>query len=265
MQKRHFFSYLVLIVLLSLSLVANFAMLPVSADPQGVIISKQKTIQRSFNEENPDGKVDLKKIVDEELMRPEECEQGNVICQIKEVGFDITIKKKWLKLTMSELNAYDFANSVPLLKNSVDQLSKQETVVLQETLARRGLLLNIDGSTVKDRGFMGPLTWLGLIRLSHLKGLNPGDPKFKIRLRDEVNSLLGKMGKDAGYLSRNPTPRKEHMEPKDGDTLYKLWKNYQYLANVAQNGEKVDRGKVPINGNIDVNVDGFVDVKRVKN
>lgn len=265
MQTRYFFSLFALSLLLSLSLLANFSMLPVAAEPQGEIITKQKTIQRSFNEETPDGKVDLKKIVDEELMRPEECEQGKVICQIKEVGFDITIKKKWLKLIIADLNAYDFANSVPLLKNPVDQLSKQETVILQEVLARRGLLLNLDGSVVKDRGFMGALTWLGLIRLSQIKGLNPDDPKFKVRLRDEVNSLLGKMGKDANYLSRNATPRKDHMEPKDGDALYKLWKNYQYLANVAQNGDKVDRGNVPVNGNIDVNVDGFVDVKRVKN
>jgi|CXWL01.1.fsa_nt_gi hypothetical protein len=237
----------------------------VAAEQNGEIISKQKTIQRTFNESNPDGKVDLKKIVDEELVRPEECEDGLVICQIKEVSFDITLKKKWLKLTIADLNAYDFANSVPLLKNSVGQLTKPETVVLQEVLAKRGLLLNLDGSIVKDRGFLGPLTWLALTRLAHIKGLKPDEQKYKERLRDEVNSLLGKMGKDANYLAQNPLPKKEQMEPKSGDPLYKVWKNYQYVSNLAQTSGKVDAGKIPLSGNIDVNVDGFVDVKRVKN
>lgn len=265
MQTRYFFSFLILGVLLSLSLLANFAMLPVAAEPQGEIISKQKTIQRSFNEENPDGKVDLKKIVEEELERPEECEQGLVICQIKEVSFDITIKKNWLKLTIADLNAYDFANSVPLIKNSIDNMTKPEIVVLQETLARRGLLLNLDGSTVKERGFLGALSWIGLTRLAHIKGLHPDDPKYREKLRDEVNGLLTKMGKNARYLADHALPSKEHMEPKSGDPLYQEWRNYHYFANLAQNGDRVDRGNIPLNGNVDVNVDGFVDVKRVTN
>ena len=265
MQTRYFFSLVLVAVLCSWSILFNAAAPGAEAQQQGEIITKQKTIQRSFNETNPDGKVDLKKIVEEELVKPEECEQALVICQIKEVGFDITIKKKWLKLNITQLNSYDFANSVSPIKNPVDQLNKQETVILQEVLARRGLLQNRDGSVVKDRGFLGSLTKLGLVRLAQIKSLNPKDPHFNEQLRDKVNELLSKMSKDGDYLINHALPKREQMEPKAGDPLYDLWKQQQYLSDLAQKGERVDAGAIPVNGNVDVNIDGFVDVKRVKN
>ncbi|MGE3278215.1 MAG: hypothetical protein AB7J40_00095 [Candidatus Altimarinota bacterium] len=233
------------------------------ADPQGEVITKQKTIQKVFNEENPEGTIDLKKIVEEELVKPPECDEAMVTCQIKAVSFDITLKKEWVKLNIAELNDYDYANTVPTIKSELTRLTKPEVVVLQETLARRGLLQNLDGSIVKERGFFGSLTWLGLLRLANIKGLDPGDPKFNELLRDKVNELLDKMGKDQSYISNNALPSRYDMTPQEGSPLREMWEKNLYLSKLAQNAERVNPGNIPLNNGVDVNIDGFVNVERV--
>lgn len=229
----------------------------------GEIITKKKVINKIFNEKTPEGNVDLKKIVEQEMLKPAECDEALVTCQIQEVSFEIIIKKEWLKLSIPALNDYDFANTVPHLKNDISKLTKSELVVLQEVLARRGLLQNLDGSIVKDRGFFGSLTWLGLYRLANIKGLNPKDPKFNNLLRDKVNELLDKMAKDQSYMAKNPLPSREHMTPQAGSPLRNSWDNYVYLARIAQTGKKVNPGSIPLDSNVDVNIDGFVNVERI--
>lgn len=233
------------------------------ADPQGELIFKQKTIQQAFNEENPEGNVDLKKIVEEELEKPAECDEPMVTCQIKEVSFEITLKKEWVKLNISELNDYDYANTVPRVKGELTRLTKPEIVVLQETLARRGLLQNLDGSIVKERGFFGSLTWLGLLRLANIKGLNPGDPKFHDLLRDQVNELLDKMGKDESYIADHPLPSRFDMTPQQGSPLKELWEKNVYLSKLAQNSDRVNPGNIPLNSGVEVSIDGYVNVERI--
>jgi hypothetical protein len=233
------------------------------ADQIGEVIVKQKTIQKAFNEENPEGNVDLKQIVEQELEKPEECDEPMVTCEIREVSFEITIKKEWIKLNISELNNYDFANTVPKIKNDLTKLTKPETVILQETLARRDLLQNLDGSIVPDRGFFGSLTWLGLLRLAHIKGLDPADPEFNIQLKNQVNDLLEKMGNDQNYVASNPLPSRFDMTPQVGSPLKELWDQYVYLATIAQSGSRVNPGNIPLNSGIDVNIDGFVNVERI--
>jgi hypothetical protein len=239
------------------------ASLSAEAQQQGQSIVKQKVIHQVFNEKNPEGNVDLKKIVEEELVKPEECEEPMVTCEIKEVSFDITIKKEWVKLNISELNHYDYANTVPRIKNQLTKLTKPETVILQETLARRGLLQNLDGSIVQDRGFFGSLTWLGLLRLANIKGLDPADPNFGDLLRDKINELLDNMAKDDDYIATHALPSQQQMTPKEESTLRELWDKYEYLAKLAQNGTRVNPGSIPLDSGIDVNIDGFVNVERV--
>ena len=178
--------------------------------------------------------------------------------------FDINIKKEWLKLDLAELNNHDFASTVPKIQKTVDKLDKPETVVLQETLARRGLLTHLDGSIVNDRGFFGALTWLGLIRLGNIKGLNDNDPNFFQQLTDEVNNLLDNMANNADYVSERPLPKQEDMIPGQTDDLFDLWSHYYYLAQLAQNAKKVDPGQIPLQLGEDVNIDGFVNVERVE-
>ena len=236
-----------------------------AAEPQiGQIISKEKTIKRLFNEKNPEGSVDLKKIVEEELEKPAECQEALVSCQIKEVSFEITLKKQWLKVNIGELSDHDFADTIPRLEHPIDQLTKPEIVVLQEVLDRRGLLTYLDGKRVKERGFFGSLTRMGLVRLAHIKGLKPGDPQFNSQLRDKVNELLDKMEKDKNYISTHPLPKKEHVEPQKGDPMYDLWREHRSTAKLAEKAEKVDAGTIPLDENVDVNIDGFLNVERIR-
>lgn len=235
----------------------------VQADERGERITKEKNLEYFFDETNPEGNVDLKQIVEEELHTPAECEEAMVICQIKSVGFDITIKKEWLKLNLSELNNQEFANTVPRIEESVDELEKPDVVVLQETLARRGLLTHLDGSVVYDRGFFGALTWLGLLRLGHVKGLSDEDPEFNQKLTEQVNELLNNMADNTDYVSEKPLPNQDELTPSEGDDLYELWKYYSYLAQLAQNADRVDPGNIPLQLGEDVNIDGYVNVERV--
>ncbi len=235
-----------------------------SAEQSGEIITKQKTINQVFNEENPGGNVDLKKIVEEELEKPAECYQDMVVCEIQEVTFDITLKKEWRKYNVSQLNDYEFANTVPKLTSMLNQQPKGETVVMQETLARRGLLQNLDGSIVKERGFFGALTWLGLLRLSKIKGLEATDPEFENKLRDEVNDLLNKMAKDDDYIATHQLPQYSERTPSSEDSTFDLWNNYLYLAKLAKNAKPVKNGNIPLGAGVEVNIDGFVNVQRVQ-
>lgn len=235
----------------------------VVADEAGEIITKQKTLNLSFNEENPGGNVDLKKIVEEELDRPAECDADMTVCYIKEVSFDITIKKEWHKYLVTELNNQEFAQTVPHLENPIDQLEKSETVIMQETLARRGLLQYLDGGIVKERGFFGALTWLGLLRLGQIKGVGADDPNFNQLLTDEVNNLLNKMAEHDSYIEDNALPGYEQRTPGEGDSLYELWEKYLYLARLAQGAKPVETGNIPVGAGVDVNIDGFVNVERV--
>lgn len=264
MRVTHIMIASVLLLVMSLLLLGSTVMARADESTLWKTITKQKTIKRVFNEANPEGNVDLKKIVEEELEKPIECDEALVTCQIKEVSFEITLKKEWLKINVGELNDADFANNFPLLENPIDQLTKPEIVVLQEVLDRRGLLTHLDGKKVKDRGFFGSLTWLGLIRLAHIKGLNPGDPQFNVQLRDQVNELIKKMAKDKDYVAKHALPKKEDMVPVTGDPLHDLWRKQLSTAKLAEKSEKVDAGKIPLDGNVDVNVDGFLNVERIK-
>ena len=246
----------------SLIFIANFQK-QADAVTQGELIVKEKTINRTFNEENPNGTVDLKKIVEEELSTPIECSEDLVYCQIQNVSFEVKLKKEWLKINITELNNYDFANTVSKITHPVDQLSKGETVILQEALARRGLLLNLDGSTVYDRGFFGSLTRMGILRLAHIKKLNPEDADYNKKISDEVNKLLDNMSKDDNYVNNKPLPRREEMEPKDGDQLFADWKKQKYVSELAKGGKKVDPGNIPLGDKIEVNINGYVEVQRV--
>jgi len=262
MNLQRFFIVNAVLLLISLATLYQ-ASSSAEAGEVGEIISKKKTIQQTFNEKNPEGSVDLKKIVEEELVRPPECEEPMVTCAIKEVSFEITLKKEWVKVNITELNDYDYANTVPHIKNELTQLTKPEVVVLQETLARRGLLRNIDGSIVEDRGFFGSLTWLGLLRLANIKGLDPAAPEFGKLLKDKVNELLDNMAKDDDYIATHALPAEEYITPGKGSPLRELWDKYSYLAELAQNGKRVNPGTIPLDDGIDVNIDGFVNVERV--
>lgn len=247
-----------------LMVIARLTVGQAAAEPKGEVIILQKKIQRQFNEENPEGTVDLKKIIEEELPKPPQCQEALVICQIAEVSFDITIKKQWQKFLIPELTTYEFAHTVPKIKNPIDQLTKSETVIMQEILARRELLTHLDGSAVKERGFFGALTWLGLLRLAHIKGLNADGETFEQDLSEQLNELRRKMASDEQYLEKHPLPRREEREPQEGDKLSELWRKYEYLAELGENASRVDAGDIPVGSNVDVNIDGFVDVKRIK-
>lgn len=234
------------------------------ADEQGQRIVKEKNLKFFFDETNPEGNVDLKKIVEEELKNPIECQGELVVCQIKSVGFDIRITKEWMALDLAQLNDLDYANTVPKLENSIDQLSKDETVVMQETLARRGLLQYLDGSEVRERGFFGALTWLGLLRLGHVKGLSDEDPNFNFQLKDQVNELLNNMAKDENYIANRALPQESELTPADGDDLFDLWSYYHYLARLAQNLDPIKQEPATLNIGQDVTIDGFVNVERTK-
>ncbi len=232
------------------------------ADEQGQRIIKEKSLKFFFDESNPEGNVDLKKIVDEEMQNPIEC-NGEVICQIKSVGFDIRITKEWLALDLNELNNFDYANTVPRLKNPVDKLTDTETVVMQEALARRGLLQHLDGSTVKERGFFGALTWLGLLRLGHVKGESDEDPNFNQELSNNVNDLLNNMAKDEDYIANRALPQASELTPSKGDDLFDLFSYNLYLAKLAQNLAPTAHPKPELKIGEDVTIDGFVNVERV--
>jgi hypothetical protein len=234
------------------------------ADEQGQRIIKEKNLEFFFDEVNPEGNVDLKKIVEEELKTPIECHGEMVICQIKSVGFDIRITKEWVALDLSELNNLDYANTVPRLENPLDQLSESETVVMQETLARRGLLQYLDGGEVRERGFFGALTWLGLLRLGHVKGLSDEDPEFNQELVNDVNDLINNMANDENYVANRPLPQESELTPAEGDDLFDLWSYYQYIAKLAQNLDPVDQEPPTLNIGQDVTIDGFVNVERTK-
>lgn len=233
------------------------------ADEQGQRIVKEKSLQFFFDESNPEGNVDLKKIVEEELQTPIECAESMMICQIKSVGFDIRITKEWVALDLEKLNDYDYANTVPRLKNAIDQLTDAETVVAQEALARRGLLQYLDGSIVKERGFFGALTWLGLLRLGHIKGHSDKDENFNWELTNDVNDLLDNMANDANYIANRALPQESEMTPTEGDELFDLWSYYIYLAKLAQNLDPVTHPQPELNIGEDVTIDGFVNVERV--
>lgn len=254
----------VLLLVMSLLLLGSTVMARADESTLWKTITKEKTIKRVFNEANPEGSVDLKKIVEDELEKPAECEEAFVTCQIKEVSFEITLKKEWLKINIGELNDQDFANNLPLLENPIDQLTKPEIVVLQEILDRRGLLTHLDGKKVKERGFFGSLTWIGLVRLAQIKGLKPDDPQFHVQLRDKVNELLKKMAKDKDYIAKHALPKKEDMEPAAGDPLHQLWRKHVSTAKLAEKAEKIDAGRIPLDSSVDVNVDGFLNVERIK-
>lgn len=253
---------LVLTIALSFSGLYWIASPSAIANEAGEIITKQKTLNLSFNEENPGGNVDLKKIVEDELQKPGECFEDMTVCYIKEVSFDITIKKEWHKFDINELGDQQFAQTVPRLENNIDELTKPETVVMQETLARRGLLMNLDGSIVSERGFFGSLTWLALIRLAQIKGLDPGDPLFHNFLKEQVNGLMDKMEKDDEYMSKHALPSINEMRPGTNDNLFDLWQKFFYLAQLAKNAKRVETGDISLGGGIDVNIDGFVNVER---
>lgn len=254
----------VLLLVMSLLLLGSTVMARAEGPSLWKSIVKEKTIKRTFNEANPEGTVDLKKIVEEELEKPAECDETLVTCQIKEVSFEITLKKEWRKINLGELSDYDFATSLPQLENAIDQLTKSEIVVLQEALDRRGLLTHLDGSKVKERGFFGSLTWLGLIRLAQIKGLNPSDPQFNVQLRDKVNELIEKMAKDKDYIANHALPKKEEMTPVAGDPLHDLWRKQISTAKLAETSERVDAGSIPLDSSVDVNIDGFLNVERVQ-
>lgn len=253
-------SGIILTFVMSMSWTQFFAV----ADQHGEIISKEKTIHVSFDSENPEGNVDLKKIVEEELTRPEECNQEMVFCQIETVGFDITIKKEWLRIDIRELNNQEFATSVPRIENDIDNLTNAEIVVMQELLARRGLLQYLDGSIVQERGFFGPLTWLALTKLGHIKGLSDEDPEFGRLLMEEINKLLDRMANDDNYVNNWPLPSETDMIPEVGDDLYDLWSYQHYLGVLAEDADRVDAGDIPLEINDDVNIDGFLNVERVE-
>lgn len=234
-----------------------------NAEEIGKIVSKEKVFHMDFDEAKLEGELDLKKIVQEELGKPEECSEALFLCKIKAVSIDVKIKKDWLKLSLPELSHYEFSNTVPLLKNNIDNLTKPEIVIMQETLVRRGLLKNSDGSTVKQRGFFGPLTWLSLIRLAQIKGLNSQDENFYQHLRDKVNDLIKNMAKDPDYIVKHPLPDKSEMEPKKDDQLYKLWNENEYLSELSQQAKLVQPGAIPLDTTLDVNIEGYVNVERL--
>jgi len=262
MFSSRFISALALVIAIGFSAQYMMGYFSVEADPLGEIIIKEKSITLNFNEQNPGGSIDLKKIVEEELSVPPECNEALTVCYIQEVTFNINIRKQWQKFDIVELTNQQFAEAVPRLENSIDELTIPEVVVMQEVLARRGLLHFLDGSVVHERGFFGALTWMGLLRLSHIKGLNPGTPEFTASLTQAVNDLLENMAKDENYVTNRPLPSREDMEPSEGDIVYTLWKNYSYLAILAENSEKVDVGDVFIGGGVDVDIDGFVNIER---
>lgn len=241
-----------------------FINVAVQANEEAELLTKQQSLQLEFDENNPEGNVDLKKIVEEELKTPEECNQPEIVCRINKVAFDITIKKEWLKLDITTMTDQGFAQSVPLLSNQIDQLTDSEVVIMQETLARRGLLTYLDGSVVQERGFFGSLTWLGLIRLAQIKGLDPGDPEFERKVSDEVNNLINNLANDRYYINNRPLPGAEEMTPGDEDPLNDMWDHYSYLSKLAQNADRVVPNNIPLNIGVDVNIDGYVNVERVE-
>jgi len=262
MNKKYFIIVYLITILLFTGLFF-FSQQSVTAEQQGELLQKEKSITMSFNEENPEGNVDLKRIFEEELARPTECNDPLMFCQIQDVSFDITIRKEWLKINLAELSNYQYANTIPRIENPVDQLTDSEVVILQETLARRGLLQYLDGSTVHERGFFGSLTGLALTRLSHIKGLSIDDPLYNELLRDKVNELLENMANDENYVNNRTLPSAEDMTPQEGDNLFESWKNYLYISDLAQTADRVDTSNVHLDDNIDVNIEGFVNVERI--
>jgi|GEM_PF-6674280 len=237
---------------------------PLKADDTGQQVVKEKQIQLKFDAKNPEGNVDLKKIAAEALVKPEECNTSLTLCQINEVTFDIVIRKKWTKLQIPKLSNYEFSNAVPAIKSDLDHLSNQETVVLQEALARRGLLEDNKGGPVKERGYFGSLTWVALTRLAHVKGLDPKNKNYKKQLVQRVNEVLQNMAKTENYVDQHPLPSKDTIDPKPGDKTYDQFQNYKYLSDLAESGKKVNPGDTSVEGNTDVTIDGFVNVERIK-
>jgi len=263
-KKKSWWQRWLPLILILISITAFLLGMTVSAraEIRGELIDKETIITLEFNDNNPGGNIDLKKIVEENLSRPTDCQNPLVICSINSVNFEIVMRKEWLKIDIPELSNQEFAQTVPRIENSIDQLSDTEVVVVQETLARRGLLTHLDGSTVQERGFFGSLTNLSLVTLAHIKGLDPGDPEFNEELTDEVNKLLNNMANDDNYINNRPLPRHEDMRPGEGDSLFNLSEKYRYIAELAQQAEKVDPGPIPIKAAVGVEIDGFVNIER---
>lgn len=256
---------LALVILAALSIIFfGGTSKPAEADQHGENISKESTISINYNEENPSGIIDLKKIVEDNLGVPSECQESMVICQIENVSFEITIKKDWLKFNIRELNNYAFANTVDKIESPLDELSAPEIVIMQEVLARRGLLRNPDGSVVQERGFFGSLTWLALIKLAHIKNLDPNAPDFNEGMSIEINNLLANMGQDDNYVNNRPLPQESEMIPQEGDLLFDEWSYRKYISELAQNSVRVETEDVFFSNDIDVNIDGFVEVERLE-
>ncbi len=265
-NKSFFFkktSKIIAIVIVS-GLSCAMLLFSLKAEDYGRQVVKEKQIQLKFDAKNPEGNVDLKKIAAETLGKPEECTASLTLCQIGEVTFDIVIRKKWTKLNIPKLSNYEFANAVPTIKSDLDHLSNQETVVLQEALARRGLLEDSKGNPVKDRGYFGSLTWVALTRLAHIKGLDPKNKNYKKQLTQRVNEVLQNMAKTENYVDQHPLPPKEQIDPKAGDKTFDQFQNYKYLSDLAESGKKINPGDTSVEGNTDVTIDGFVNVERIK-
>lgn len=259
-KKRRWWLFLVaFLLLIGVALLAT----KVKAQDKGTLLQREKKVQLLFNADNPEGNIDLKKIVEQELVKPEDCDQTLTICQIQEVSLDLVIKKTWKKYSLPKLSNQEFAVTVPLIKNDLENLSKPEIVILQETLARRGLLTDRTETVVKDRGFFGSSTWLGVLRLAHIKKLDPKNPKFNKQIIDKTNELIGRMSKDPSYVENNPLPQEKDREPQKGDKAYSIWEKHSYLQDLSQNASKVDPGSISIEGNTDVKIEGFVNVERV--
>lgn len=257
---KWFFLFLFLGILIGTSLWFGNG---VKADEKGKLMEREKNVTLLFNAANPEGSVDLKKIVEEQLIRPDECLQDQVICQIQEVAVNLHIKKSWKKFNIPSLTNQEFATIVPMIKNNADQLTKPEILILQEILSRRGLLTSDAGNPVKERGFFGSLTWMGVLRLAKIKGADPGDPKFYRIITEKVNQLISNMAKDQNYTENRPLPVIEAMEPQKGDKTYPLWEKNSYLSELSQNAQKIDPGIISVEGNTDVKIEGYVNVERV--
>lgn len=236
----------------------------VKAEAKGETIVREKTLDLHFDAKSQENAIDLKKVIGNELSRPEECDQTLLICQIEDVKINLHIVKTWRKLEIPTLSNFEFANAVPPIQNDVDHLTKEETVILQEVLARRGLLKSPEDKQVSDRGFLGPVTQLALSKLAHIKKLNPKDSKYKVKLKEKINELLSKMAKNEDYVEKNPLPKVEDMTPKKGDPVAQEFEKYKFLTELSKTAPRVEMGSIPVTGNnVDVKIEGFLNVEKI--
>lgn len=264
MKSQYFAASVLFTLLLSSMVLAMGLSYSAEAEEEGTVLKKENTVNMLFNEKNSEGSIDLAKMVEEQLSTPEECQSPDSLCLLNEVTVKIIMTKEWLRYDIPTMTDYSFANTVPRIENDVEHLTVEEVAILQEVLARRGLLINLDGSPVKERGYLGHLTRMAEIRLAQIKGLNPGDPQYLVQLRNEINNLLENMAHDESYVAKHPLPDLSSTIPQSGSPLKEEWDRQKYLAELAMNSKEKYNKEPPIRSYFDLSVDGYLNVEKVE-